>query len=220
MRLAATLPLALAALALAGPAAGARDPKLPQLKTSKADVTTAKAIGLVRSDFATGWKAAPKQSDQPPCSAEPDESELVKTAGIDPTFVWKDGLTEVGSEVDVFRNAAQAQLDWRLSTLKLMQACLLESARRQFGAGVKVALRSAVALPAPKLGERSLHYRITLTVSGKSAVPIVAELVGVGVGRISVVLHAFSLATPLPAKGLDELTATLAQRLVRVSGGI
>ncbi len=63
---------------------------------------------------------------------------------------------------------------------------------------------SAVALPGPKLGERSLHYRIVISAKGKNAVPIVAELIGVGVGRISVVLHAFSIGAPLPAAGLSR----------------
>ncbi|HET7567108.1 MAG TPA: hypothetical protein VFJ91_03895 [Gaiellaceae bacterium] len=210
--------LALVALLVAS-SAGARDPKEPQKRTSAADVALAKSIVLVRSDFAGGWKAAPKPKPQPPCSIEPDESKLVKTAGLDPTFVWKDGFTQVGSEVDVFANAKQARLDWKLSTLRLMSVCLLESARDALGKKAKVAISSAEALPAPKLGERSLHFRIVLTGS-KNRPPIVTELIGVGIGRISVVLHAFSLATALPPSGLDALTATLAKRLAKASGAI
>ena len=207
------------ALVLAGPAA-ARDPKLPQKRTVAADVKTAKAIGLAASDFATGWKAVPTPGSTPPCSVEPDESKLVQTAGIDPTFAFKNTPVQVGSEVDIFRSQAQAKLDWRLSTLKLVKLCLLESARLGLGKSARVQVASAVALPGPKLGERSLHYRIVISAKGKNAVPIVAELIGVGVGRISVVLHAFSIGAPLPAAGLSALTSTLAKRLVRVSGGI
>lgn len=218
MRVAAlAVPLALLALVLAG-AAAARDPKQPRSRPSAADLKLARSIVLVRSDFAAGWKLAPKPKAQPPCAAEPDESKLVKTAGLDPTFVWKDGLTQVGSEVDVFANAAQARLDWKLSTLRLIKVCLLQSARDALGKSVAVAVSSAESLPAPKVGERSLHFRIVLTATHRP--PLVTELVGVGIGRISVVLHALSVATALPAGGLDALTTTLAQRLVKASGAI
>lgn len=218
MRVAAVaVPLALVALLLAA-AAGARDPKQPQNRPSAADLQLARSIVLVRSDFAAGWKLAPKPKPQPPCSIEPDESKLVKTAGLDPTFVWRDGVTQVGSEIDVFATAKQARIDWKLSTLKLMSVCLLESARDALGTKTKVAIRSVQTLPAPKLGERSLHFRIALTL-GKNRT-LVAELIGVGIGRISVVLHALSPVTALPASGLDALTATLAKRLVRASGAI
>ena len=85
-------------------------------------------------------------------------------------------------------------------------------------AAATVNIQSAITLPGPKLGERTLHYRIVVGVKGKP--PFVAELIGVGIGRISVVLHAFSLVTPLPAGGLHTLTATLARRPVAASGGL
>jgi hypothetical protein len=215
----AVMPLVLGALLLASSAA-ARDPKQPQDRPAPADVARAEAIELVRSDLAKGWKPVPTPKAAPPCGAEPDESKLVRTAEVDPTFAFGNTPVQVGSEVDVFRNAAQAKLDWRLSTLKLMKGCLLQSARLGFGANAKIRVASAVALPPPKLGERSLHYRIVIAVTGAKAVPIVAELIGVGIGRISVVLHAFSVGEPLPAGGLGSLATTLAQRLVRVAGGI
>jgi hypothetical protein len=40
---------------------------------------------------------------------EPDESALVQTAKIDPSFGWKDNLTRLGSQVDIFQTAAMAQ---------------------------------------------------------------------------------------------------------------
>ena len=43
---------------------------------------------------------------------EPDESALVQTAKIDPSFIWRDNLTRLGSEVDVFQTAAMARKDW------------------------------------------------------------------------------------------------------------
>lgn len=226
MRIVAVTILALAALAAAGPAAGARDPKEPQQKHTAADTKRAQSIALVASDFSAGWKKAPKNTPAPPCSTEPDESSLVQTARIDPTFVWSDGITSVGSEIDTFRTKAQATRDWRLSTLALMRRCLLETARKELAAQhITVRVSSAVAVKPPKLGERSLHYRIVFELrrkqSGKTQVAnFVTELIGVGIGRTSVVLHASSPGLPLPASGLNSLTKVLAKRLVAASGGI
>jgi len=217
--------LVLASLLLAT-AAAARDPKDPQQRHTAVDTKLARSIALKASDLASGWKVAPKDKPAPPCSSEPDESKLVQTARIDPTFVWKDGVTTVGSEIDTFRTAAQAQRDWRLSTLALMRNCLLESARKGLaGRHVAVSLGSAVALASPRLGERSLHFRLIFVLHRKQAgktqvVQFVTELIAIGVGRTSVVLHSSSPGQPLPSSGLMSLAKVLAQRLVAASGAI
>ncbi len=223
MRASVAFALLLAALVLAS-GASATDPKQPQQRHTAADTKLAQSIALKRSDLPPGWTAAPKQKPPPPCSSEPNEAELVQTTRIDPTFLWTDGLTSVGSEVDIFRTAAQARLDWRLSTLALMRSCLLEGARRNLAPQhVTVSVVSVKALPAPKLGERSLHYRLVLGLRQKGStvtVPVVTELVGVGVGRTSVVLHALARGDAIPASGLNSLIALLSKRLVGASGGI
>jgi hypothetical protein len=225
VRVVATVVLVLASLAWAASASG-RDPKDPQQRHTAADTKAATAIALKLSDLAAGWKAAPRDKPAPPCSTEPDESKLVQTARIDPTFVWKDGATTIGSEIDTFRTAAQAVRDWRLSTLALMGRCLLESARKQLGSRqMTVTLSSAVALAPPKLGERSLHYRLIFllrrTQAGKTSVlQFVTELIAIGVGRTSVVLHVASPGQPLPASGLTSLAKLLAKRLEASAGAI
>ncbi|HVS84680.1 MAG TPA: hypothetical protein VHD91_03525 [Gaiellaceae bacterium] len=220
MRAAATLGLTLAALALAGAAlAATHDPKAPRTRRSAADTRRADSILLVRSDFAAGWTAAPKQ-EAPPCKSEPDESKLVRTAHADRTFLFKGGVAQVGSDVVAFATIGQARTDWRLSTLAATRTCLVETLRTEFGKGVKVVVRSAVALPAPKLGERALHYRLVYDLKGVQTLRGVTELIGVNTGRISVVLHSFSLGAPLPASALTALSKVLARRLVAASGGI
>jgi predicted nucleic acid-binding Zn ribbon protein len=219
MRVSASILVVLAAFALAG-AASARDPKDPQQRHTAADTRSAHSIAIKRTDLATGWKAAPQDKPGPPCSAEPDESKLVQTARIDPTFVWKDGVTSIGTEVDIFRTAAQAREDWRLSTLKVVSSCLLESARKQVGKSATVRVIAATRLAAPTHGERSFHYQVIFEVHGKHVVPFVTDLVAIGIGRISVVLHSFTVGAPPPASELSPLTALLAKRLVAASGGI
>ncbi len=221
MRVAAALLLAIPALVLAS-AAAARDPKAPQQRHTAADTRLATSIALRRGDLAAGWKPQPKQKPPPPCVAEPDESKLVQTAQVDPTFVWKDGITNIGSEVDIFKTAAQARLDWRLTTLKVVRVCLLQTARdaaRRQHATVR--LLPVAVLPAPKGGERAFHYRLAFEFRRANKVAVwVEELVGLGVGPVSVVLHAFSPVSPLPKSAVDTLTALLAQRLGAVSGGV
>lgn len=222
----ATVGLVLATLVFAA-TASARDPKEPQQRHTAAATQLARSIALKRSDLATGWKAAPKEKLGPPCSTEPDESNLVQTARIDPTFVWKDGATTVGSEIDVFRTAAEARRDWQLTVkLGLVRSCLLEGMRKQVAKQHwKVSVSSAVALAPPKLGERSRHYLLTFLLRRKyagklEAITLVTELIAMGVGRTSVVLHVQSPGQPLPSSGLVSLAKKLSKRLASASGAI
>jgi len=219
MRIVPVVVLAFAALAVAANAA-VRDPKQPRQLHTAADTAEAKSIALALSDLPAGWVKAAPPKPAPPCTSEPDESNLIQTARIDPTFLWSDRITEIGSEVDTFRTVAQARIDWRLSTLGVVQRCLFEAIRRDLK-NVTIKLRTAQRLPAPRLGERSVHYRLVFELRGKSkSLPVVVEMIGVGVGRTSVVLHAFSPGGPLPQSALQSLSAKLAKRLVDASGGI
>jgi len=212
VRVPVTVALVLVALVLAGQVS-ARDPKDPQQRHTAADTALARSIALKRSDLAAGWTKAPADKPGPPCRAEPDESKLVQTARIDPTFVWRDRVTSVGSEVDIFRTAAQAREDWRMSTLRVAELCLLQSARTEVGKHGTVSVISATNLLPPRQGKRSFHYRLVFEVRAKRAVPFVSELIAVGSGRISVVLHLFKAGAPPAASELSPLTSLLAKRL-------
>jgi len=204
--------LAVAALVLVS-AASARDPRDPQQRHTAADTRLARSVSLRPADLAAGWKKRPPSQPGPPCSAEPDESKLVQTAAIDPTYVWKDGVTAVGSEVDVFRTAAMARRDWRLSTLRVVRDCVLESARRSVQKGTRVRLVSAQSLGRLPYGERSLHYRLVFDLLGKKTVPVVTDLFGIGSGRVTIVLHTFSVGSPLPDSSVNDLVTLVAKRL-------
>lgn len=219
MRVATSIVIVVAALALVGPAS-AGHPREPKQRHTAADTLIARSIAIKRSDLASGWTAAPASKPGPPCSAQPDESKLVQTARIDPTFIWRDGVTSVGTEVDIFRTAAMAREDWRLSTLSVVSRCLLENARGQVGKAGTVRIISATKLAPPSHGERSFHYQISFEVRRKNVVPFVTDLVAIGTGRISVVLHTFSVGIPPPASELSSLTSLLAKRLVAATGGV
>jgi hypothetical protein len=211
MRLAACAVLLALALPVAATAAG--DPRAPRQHHTAADTRHANAIVLRRSDLAAGWKLDPPAKPNPPCTAGPDESKLVQTAKVDPSFTWKDGVTNVGSEVDIFRTAAAARQDWRASTLSLLEACLLQSARAGAGTKVRIRILSAQTLAAPKSAERSLHYRFAFTLRSTRTAHLVVDVVALGRGRVTVVLHTLTVQTPLPASVLNALTGVLASRL-------
>ncbi|MHB8469319.1 MAG: hypothetical protein ACYDCH_06130 [Gaiellaceae bacterium] len=213
--------LAAAAAALVGAgAAGAKvDPKAPQQRHTATDTKLAGAIALERSDLAAGWKVE-KQTPSPPCSSEPDESQLIETARLDPSFVYQDGVTSVGSEVDVFKTAAQARRDWALSTLRLVAACVLEGAKSGLGKHVTVTLESSQRLAPPPIAPRSLHYRLVLAVHSTRTLRIVSDVIAIGRGRVSVVLHSLTVSRPLPAAAVDVLAVLLAKRLHAVGGGV
>jgi hypothetical protein len=213
----AALAVAAAAVVLvaAAAASAAEDPRAPRQRHTAADTRLAKTLGLRRSDLAAGWKVAKEPNDSPVCTSSPDESNLVQTARWDPTFVWRDGMTTVGSEVDIFRTVREAKVDWRLSTLALMKTCLLQSARSGLGGnGVKVALTGARALTAPRGAERALHYRLVFAVrSKKGTLSLVADVIAINRGRTTVVLHALTVARPLPPSVIAALVQTLSDRL-------
>jgi hypothetical protein len=208
----------LAALALAGSAA-ARDPKDPQQRHTSVDTKLAYTLALQQKDLAAGWKPAKPTPEPPPCKTEPNESNLVQTARIDPTFIWKDGITTLGTEVDVFKTAAMAKTDWNLSTLKLFQSCLLQSAHDQLPHyTVRLVSAKQLAKPVPT-AERSLHYRLVFDIvhQGKT-VPIVSDVTALGRGRETVVMHSFSVGSALPSAAVTQLVQILANRLG--TGGI
>jgi hypothetical protein len=219
MRFAALLLVA----ALAVPAvalATSVDPKAPRQRHVAADMKKAATLTLRRSDLAAGWKLDPPAKPGPYCTAGPDESSLVQTAKVDPSFTWKDNVTNVGSEVDIFRTAAEARKDWRLSTLALVKTCLLQSARA--GAGKKIAVRivSSRELAAPKSVERALHFRFVFELRSKQTAQLVTDVIALGRGRTTVVLHTLTVRTPLPSSVLSDLVKVLADRLNAGKGGV
>jgi hypothetical protein len=200
--------------------AAAVDPKAPRQLHVAADMKKAATLVLRRTDLAAGWKVDPPAKPGPYCTAGPDESSLVQTAKVDPSFTWKDDVTNVGSEIDMFRTAAEARKDWRLSTLALVKTCLLQSARAGVGATIKVRIVSARELAAPKSVERSLHFRFVFELQSTQTARLVADVVALGRGRTTVVLHTLTVKTPLPSSVLGALVKVLADRLNAGKGGI
>jgi len=205
--------LAAFALALAGAATAGAHSRDPTQRHTAADTQKAKSLALRRSDLNKGWTTDKPVKPAPPCTAGPDESKLVQTARVDPSFTWKDGVTNIGSEVDIFRSAREARTDWNLSTVKLMGTCLLQSARAGAKGKLRFSLVSEKRLPPPTSAPRGLHFRFVLDVTAKQKVRLVADVLALNRGRVTVVLHTLTVQSPLPAVVVDSLLGVLADRL-------
>jgi len=195
-------------------AVAADDPFAPRQEHTAADMASAQKLTLRRDDLGQGWTAATPAKNEPPCKGAPDESKLVQTAKVDPSWVWQDGVTTVGSEVDIFATEPEALKDWQLSTFALLKRCLLQSAQHSVGTTASVSITGGGTLKAPAGAKRALHYRLVFAVKSKTrTVSLVSDVVALGRGRVTVVLHTITAVRPLPASVLNSLVGTLRGRL-------
>lgn len=176
-------------LAAACPAAAFAHSKEPTKRHTAADMRLARSIALTRADFAAGWtqeKSTSSSGGDADCSAQPDESKLIETGSVDPTFDSPNGgAATVDSEVDVYRTKAMALADWRTAQLRALRSCLAELFAKTTGTKVSV---TAVARTVPVHAERALAFSFELTAKG--GVPYDIDQVAVGKGRATVLLSA------------------------------
>jgi hypothetical protein len=83
-----------------------------------------------------------------------------------------------------------------------------------------VAIVSARELVPPKGVERSLHFRFVFELRSKQTARLVADVLAIGSGRTTVVLHTLTVQTPLPSAVVNALAKVLAGRLSAGKGGI
>ncbi len=201
--------LVLAAVA-AVPAFGAvRGPKDPTRRHTAADTQIAKAIALRPSDFEPGWKPAkPDNSSGPACSLQPDQSKLIETADVDPTFDSPNGgAVTIDSEVTLYRTSAMARSDWNSASLPVLRACFVEFLKKQSGAKAVV---TASRFPVAAEAERSVGYHFQLEANGTV---FAIDLIGLLKGRTEVLLSADGLKGSYTRALLTPFAALLARRL-------
>jgi hypothetical protein len=183
----------------------ARDPKDPTLHAVAADVKTANAIGLRLSDFVAGWKHIKADTSSSTCKAEPDESKLLETADVDPTFQSANGAVQVDSEVMIFKTSAMALTDWRFATAAIGQACLAEIA----GKGAKV---TVTAMRPTVKAQRTKGFHITAVLPANGGT-ITGDIIAMGKGRTTAVVSAVGPKGAYNANALAPLISKLAARL-------
>jgi hypothetical protein len=204
--------LVLLVLAAACPAAAFAHSKEPTKRHTAADMRLARSIALTRADFAAGWTQEASSSSSggdADCSAQPDESKLIETGSVDPTFDSPNGgAATVDSEVDVYQTKAMALADWRTAQLRTLRSCLAELFAKTTATKVTV---TAVTRPAPVHAERALAFSFELTAKGGT--PYDIDLVAVGKGRTTVLLSAAGPKGSYARSLLTPLARLLAQRL-------
>lgn len=203
--------LALVALAVAASAFAAGGSKEPTKRHTAADMRLARSIALRRADFVAGWTQEQTSSSgggNADCSAYPDESKLIETGSVDPSFDSPNGgAVTVDSEVDVYATKAMALAEWRNGKLSVLRMCFAELLTKTTGKHVVV---TATVQAVPVHAERALAYRFEATWNG---VAFDIDLVAVGKGRTTVLLSAAGPKGSHSRSLLAPFARVLAQRL-------
>jgi len=202
----------LAVAAVVFPALALAGPKDPTKRHTAADMRLARSIALRQADFAAGWTAekSSNTSGDADCAAQPDESKLIETGSVDPTFDSPHGgAVTVDSEVDVYQTKAMALADWRTANLRGLRSCLAELFAKTTGTRV-VVTAAAVPVPVQVHAERSLGFRFELKANGHA---YDLDLIALGKGRTTLLLSADGPKGSYTRSLLTPFARLLAQRL-------
>jgi hypothetical protein len=202
------------ALVLAAPAA-ARDPRLERLALRPVDGKAAKNAVLRARDLGAGWAGGAQnpRDDSPPDCAFQNYSKFTIT-GQAQTHFTQQGASVV-SRVELYESRADARGDFGVDTRPRTAQCEGRAIRAGFAKSAKgftVALVSAKKVAAPKVGERSVAFRIALRLKqGSRSLPVYVDLIGFVRGRAaaSVVV----VAPGQPASGAANLARIMDARL-------
>jgi hypothetical protein len=204
----------LLALTVVG-AAIARDPRAERINLKPADVALAKRIALKAGDLGAGWTKKPLQaSAQRLHCAEfnPDFSAFTITGKARTAYAYASSA-QVISSVEVYKSRQEAIGDFKLGAKPELAKCLRRDLDKQFAAsGLPIRVTSARVVPAPRVGEQRIAYRVVAkvdTASGKANV--YTDLVALQRGRSIAVLSFMTPFEPYPAPA--RLAAAVASRM-------
>lgn len=183
-----------------------------------ADQAWAKRINLslrdVPSDFLQGSQQPSGTGTFTCASFAPDLSSFTITGQASSrSFTRPDG-TSLFSAAEVFRTAADERADWQRSARREALPCLAHTLERLSRNGVRLRVTSSALRPAPRLGDRSISFRIAATIStNSSSVKTWFDILAVSRGRADATLAVVSFSAP-PDSALEQpLLAKLAGRL-------
>ena len=182
------------------------------------DQAWAKRINLtlrdVPSDFVQGPVQASGASTLTCASFAPDLSAFTITGQASShSFSRADG-TSLFSAAEVFRTSADERGDWQRSARRDALPCLVHALEHLSRNGLQLRVTSSTVGPAPRLGERSISFRVTATISANGAsVKTWFDIAAVSRGRADATLGVISFRAP-PESALEHsLLAKLAARL-------
>jgi hypothetical protein len=119
--------------------------------------------------------------------------------------------TSIFSAAEIFRTVANQRGDWALTARREALTCLRQMLQRAVGTAAKV---NATVRHAPRVGDRSISFRATLSVAANGVRATVwLDVLGVARGRGDATLGVISVRTPPSAALERSLLAKLASRL-------
>jgi hypothetical protein len=208
-----------AAAVLTGTAAAAAG--APEKRAiTPADQAWAKRINLslqdVPTDFVQG-AAQPSGAGGFTCASfAPDLSGFTITGQASShSFSRPDG-TSLFSAAEVFRTSADERGDWQRSARRAALPCLAHMLERLSRNGVRLKVTSSTLRPSPRLGDRSISFRLAATISSNGAsVKTWFDILAVARGRADATLAVISFWAP-PESALEQsLLTKLSHRLSR-----
>jgi hypothetical protein len=198
-----------------GAALAVTDPHDEQERLRPADMALARRTTLKATDLASGWKRmpAPSDDDDSKCPGfDPDFSAFTITGKAQSVFARQGGV--VVSVVEIYPTRAQAIGDFRTGTKPAFVKCLRYAFETDFarGAGGTAKTMSSRMVSAPRVGERSVLYRLvgTLTVQGQT-IRIYMDVLAFQRGRSITAL--FSTGFGGPIRGQTALARLIAARM-------
>jgi hypothetical protein len=214
MRRLVLIPLLLLSLFVVATAA-ARDPRLEQVRLNAADNALAKRIALTPRDVGVGWRSTtvPDSDDQLNCPGwSPNLSRFTITGKATRAYTQPTGASIV-SAVEVYESKADAAGDFKAAATPAVARCLKLALEREFGNGaVPVRVRSAKVVPAPRVGDRRIAYRVIASLNaGGTLLNVYFDVIVVQKGRSIVAL--FFTAPMKPLARQSRLAATVASRM-------
>ncbi len=209
------------ALAAAAPAADGE----PKRAITKADEAAARSIVLRRADLGEGFVARPAGPDDLPpgvrCGAL-DESDLTIGGDANSPDFRLDApgvLLTVGSTVQVYKTAADANASWARGQRPAATTCLADIVRKSGGAGQRVTVVSAKRIAFPKLSPKTTAFRIVANVrSGGASVKVYFDAVLLQQGRIQAGVVFTSAVQPIGLADRAALAGVVASRLAKAAG--
>jgi hypothetical protein len=196
-------------------ALAATDPHDEQERLRPADMALARRTTLKATDLASGWKRmpAPSEGDDSKCPGfDPDFSAFTITGKAQSVFARQGGV--VVSVVEIYPTRAQAIGDFRTGTQPAFVKCLRYAFETDFARGARGTAKtmSSRMVSAPRVGERSVLYRLvgTLTVQGQT-IRIYMDVLAFQRGRSITAL--FSTGFGGPIRGQTALARLIAARM-------
>jgi hypothetical protein len=203
--------LLLLLLPLAGSTAALADHLDPQKLIRVADQAKARAMLIRKSDLGPGAVAQPRSTPDTHLTCEGlDESDLTLTGEAE-SPMWTQGVGFVASVANVYATVSDANASWARGTRGAGTRCLRAQLADEF-ATQGVALESLQKVPFPRVAERTVAYRVTLsgTVQG-TTVRVVIDLVVLKHSRAQAALYFGSVFAP-PVKADEVALARVTAR--------